>query len=526
MLNLQNVKTAKNNLLKYDPSTFSGNQNSFRYFLNKINIKSFRHINNLEFSFDHSVTVISGTNKIGKTSLLLLIACSHENFMKYDSTKPDTVFRRHTWRDVLNFTSYESANRSYSYKLFWRVGTDNREGEGKRAAGKKSWTGLGKASKDTTRINAQIRDKEVRLIDLDRLLPARNFSNSLIRKIASFPRTRLNTDIEQAFHYIFEITDPVEIYKIGSHVNKLAYLITPVNVGTNDPYSSYNAASGEESLLNILIDIFEAPHDSMILIDELEAAIHPNIQRRLADVIQYISWHHKKQFIITTHSPSLMSAFPQKSRKFIDIAMSGGYEAISSISVNAAFSKMDSRAYPLFRLYCEDEEAKFIIQNVLLKINQSRKYFDRLVNIIVSGAINEVKEDYIRHKKIYPQMRIKMGYCCVFDGDYKNDPKYSHYHNNPTEHTFFLYPYTAPEKFLVKSYLNNHQNAQLTTALNYSDHHALFQEMVNQGLASNEAQALNICWQEFERTPEYSKLETELSKFLIDTARYFSEQSD
>ncbi len=526
MLNLQNIQTAKNNLLSYDPKTFSGVQNSFRFFLNKIKVNDFRHINNLEITFDHSVTIISGTNKIGKTSLLLLIACSHENFQKYDATKPDTVLRRHTWRDVLNFTAYESSIRNYSYELFWRVGTDNRQGEGKRAAAKQSWTGLGKSSQDPNRINAQIRDKQVRLIDLERLLPARNFSNSLLRKIFGAPQVRLHQDIEQAFNYILEIPVPLEIHRIGSHINKVAYLLIPTNQNANEPYSSYNAASGEESLITILVDIFEAPNDSLILIDEIEAGIHPSVQRRLADIIQYVSWHHKKQFILTTHSPSLLASLPQKSRKFIDKSSTGEYETISGISVNTAFSKMDSKAYPLVQLYCEDTEAQFIIRNILIKINQSHRHFDRLVNIIVSGPIDQVKNDYERHKRNYPQMRLKMGYCCVFDGDYKNDPKYSSYHNHPTEHSFFLYPYTAPEKFLVNLYLIANPNPQLSTALNYSDHHALFQEMVNLGLAADESQALNLCWQSFILTPEYSKLESDMTVFLIKTIKHFSKQSD
>jgi putative AbiEii toxin of type IV toxin-antitoxin system len=333
-------------------------------------------------------------------------------------------------------------------------------------------------------------------------------------------------DIEQAFNYIFEIPNPIQIHKIGTHINKVAYLLTPTHNTANEPYSSYNAASGEESLINILVDIFETPHDSLILIDELEAGIHPNMQRRLADVIQYVSWHHKKQFIITTHSPSLMSAFPQKSRKFIDLNPAGEYETISAISVNAAFSKMDSIAYPLIQLYCEDTEAEFIIKNILVSINRTKKHFSRLVNIIISGPIDQVKNDYERHKIHYPQMRLKMGYCCVFDGDYKNDPKYSSYHNHPSDHSFFLYPYTAPEKFLVKSYLNAHPNAQLSTSLNYSDHHALFQEMVNLGLAVDTSQALNLCWQAFITTPEYTKLEADLTTFLKNTIRHFSKQSD
>jgi len=526
MLNLQNISSAKSNLLQYDPIVFSNIGNSFRYFLNRIKINNFRHIINLEFTFDHPITVISGTNKIGKTSLLLLIACSHENFKKYDSTKPETILRKHLWRDVLTFTSYESSVKSYSYELFWRVANQSKLGEGKRAAGSQSWTGLGKSSSDLNRMNAKIKDKEVRLIDLERLLPARNFSNSLMRKTIAAGQVRLNSDIEQAFNYIFEIPTPVTIHQIGSHINKIAYLITPTATVNNEPYSSFNAASGEESLLNILVDIFEAPKDSLIMIDELEAGIHPNIQRRLADVIQYISWHHKKQFIITTHSPSLLSALPQKSRKFIDKNPSGSYEVISAISVNAAFSKMDSQGYPLVQLYCEDTEAEFIIRNVLMLINQTRKHFDRLVNVIVSGPADQVKNDYERHKRNYPQMRLKLGYCCVFDGDYKNDPKYSKYHNHPDEYSFFLYPYIAPEKFLVKSYLNAHPNDQLSTALNYSDHHALFQEMVNLGLAADSQQALNICWQSFFITPEYRKLEADLTTFLLKTITHFSKLSD
>ena len=66
MLQLQNISDAKTKLKNYDPLTFSGVDNSFRFFLNKIKINDFRHITGFEISFDHPVTVITGTNKIGK----------------------------------------------------------------------------------------------------------------------------------------------------------------------------------------------------------------------------------------------------------------------------------------------------------------------------------------------------------------------------------------------------------------------------------------------------------------------------
>lgn len=522
MLNLQNIKEAKDNLLRYDPTTFSDNRNSFRFFLNKLKVGSFRHISGLSINFSHPVTVITGTNKIGKTSILLLIACSHYNFKKYDSTKPDTVLRRHTWRDVLTFTSYESAMHNYSYELFWRVGINNRDGEGKRLTTSQSWTGLGKYSSDPSRLNAQIREKEVRLIDLERLLPARNFSNSLMRKITNTQWIRVNQDLEKAFAYILDIPVVVEISRIGSHINKLAYLISY----SNEPYSSYNASSWEESLINILVDIFDTPNDSLILIDEIEAGFHPSVQRKLADIIQYVSWHHKKQFILTTHSPSLLSALPQKSRKFIDKDDTGNYQTINDISVNTAFSKMDSKAYPLVHLYCEDEEAEFIIKSVLVEINKRKKNFDRLINIIKSGAINEVKNDYQRHKRNFSQMRIKTGYCCIFDGDYKNDLNYSSFHNNPNDFSFFLYPYTAPEKFLVQSYLTANPHQILATAFNFTDHHSLFQEMTNLWIATDKYNARQLCWDAFRQTSEYSTLENNLTTFLFKVVEYFSRQAD
>jgi hypothetical protein len=66
-----------------------------------------------------------------------------------------------------------------------------------------------------------------------------------------------------------------------------------------------------------------------------------------------------------------------------------------------------------------------------------------------------------------------------FDGDHVNHPHYSLYHQNPDESPSFVSVYSSRKIFLVGAYLNFHPNPQLHTALVNSDHHALFQEMVN-----------------------------------------------
>ncbi len=189
----------------------------------------------------------------------------------------------------------------------------------------------------------------MRFIDLERIFPAREFSRRLNYKASIADKTPVDNDVKDYFKYILEIPENINIYQTGSHINKRAFLIEQNVDGNIEAYSSYNAASGEESLLNLLIDINGAPQDSLILIDELECGIHPNLQRRLADIIQYIAWKKKQQFIITTHSATLLSAFPSNSRKYIEVNQSGSYNVVSKPAVNTVFSKMDCVAESILR---------------------------------------------------------------------------------------------------------------------------------------------------------------------------------
>ena len=519
-LQLQNLEDKKRRLNNCNTGVFTNAQNSFTNFLRVLKVNEFRHIQDLELEFEHPITVISGTNKVGKTSLLLLIACSFENFRKVDSTSPAGQLKDHNLSDVLTFTRHENVTNDYSYELKWRVGASDRQGEGKRLASSQAWSGLGKKSSERNRLNAKIRDREVRLIDLERVLPGRSFSNSLLKKANSGRAERLDSEVEQAFSYVFDVGD-VEISEVGIHINKSCFLINCAG----ESYSSYNAATGEEAVIYLLKDIIGSPAGSLILIDEVEAGFHPSVQRKLADIIQYIAWRDKKQFIITTHSPTLMSSFPGSSRRFIENGPNG-YRVIARISHQATRSKMDAVGYPLFRLYCEDDLAAYLISKMLARISQTYLHFHKLVDVIQSGPIDQVKNDYERHKRNFRQYRNPVGYCAVFDGDHKNHPDYSGYFQNNAEQAIFLYPYDAPEKFLVRAYLFGHPNAELSSSLQHSDHHALFQVMVNLGLAASTSDALGLCYGAFEGSPEFLKHEQDLTEFLKAVAVKYSEAQE
>lgn len=516
-LHLQNLDAARKSLNKCNVHTFVDIGQSYRCFLSSLKIDRFRKLNGVELTFNHPVTVIAGTNTVGKTSILILLACSHERFMKHDSTSPSMGVREHAWNDMLSFTSHESDSANYAYSLVWRVGAQVNNGRGKRTGTTRSWSGLGKKSSDATRTNAKIRDREVRFIDLERVLPGRSFSNTLFRKANAASATRLNADIEQAFEYVFD-SGPVEISEAGSHINKKCFLIKK---GT-ETYSSYNAASGEESVLYLLKDVIESPKNSLVLIDEVEAGFHPAVQRKIAEIIQYVSWRDKKQFVITTHSPTFVSSFPLESRVFIE-ADGLDYKVTEKMPSQAIRSKMDSVGHPLIRLYCEDDLAEFLIRRALLSSSTGHDTA-RVVNIVQSGPVDQVANDYVRHKRNFAQYRNKVGCCGIMDGDYASDPRYSSYGGDLTEFVGFIFPHEAPEKYLVRAYLAKNPNAQLQTLLAQSDHHSLFAEMVRLGLAADVSDARNICYQEFESSADYTRHIGDIMDVITRSLAHYSVQ--
>ena len=53
-------------------------------FFTQLKFDVFRHIHDLTLNFQHPISVISGSNRSGKTSALMAIACSHYNFERQD----------------------------------------------------------------------------------------------------------------------------------------------------------------------------------------------------------------------------------------------------------------------------------------------------------------------------------------------------------------------------------------------------------------------------------------------------------
>lgn len=473
----------------------------FPFFVHHLKVEHFRNIKDLELDFIHPLTVITGTNKIGKTSIMAMLACSHIEFQMRNLGTGQ--FERCTWSRLIKFTQHDKQLNDWRYKIKHRIGNKTDEQEGWRLANKKKWSGLAKKT-------GQIINRKVVYVDVDRITPAHACSNMLFLNTQRSTSTEpLAERIKNYFEYIFEST--FDLAQIAQYQNRTSYKL-------NDTFTNFNSASGEDVLLAILIDATQADKKSLILIDELELGLHPKIQRRLVDVLMDIAEKDKKQFIVTTHSPTLLSSFDKESRIFIE-SVGKRYRSIPRISVNAAFSKMDSEIFPLLNLFCEDDLSRKLIEKALQYVqNNGHKDIHKMVNVIESGSFSDTKENYSVSKRVFTRLKIKIGYAVVFDGD--QDQSFQIQSDDFNKN---LFSKEAPEKFLLRNYLLNIPNETLQYHLNNSDAHCLFDKCVEQSVNTSKDGVFDILYMNMEQNTDYKQWLEEFKDFIVNTCKHFSE---
>jgi predicted ATPase len=488
-------------------------EKTFPIFLKKLRFEKFRHIPELEMKLKSPISVISGTNRSGKSTILMAIACSHFDFKKRNSK--NGKLERHTWSSLMKFTSHDVQKEDWTYHITYKTGKKVATRRGQRKKTTKKWNGIGKKE-------SQYKMRQAIFIDLDRIVPARFYGDKIYNMSKNAALQAISAakviEIEKYLSYVLE--ENFEIKKLAEHLDKDVF-----KYNNSNQYSSYNAASGEEVLTRIIIDLVEAPKGSLVLIDEIEMGLHPKVQRRLVDVLRNICRNENKQFIVTTHSGTILDAVSSKSRIFIEKNPANEYRAIQNISVSAALSKMDAKSFPLIDLYCEDDEAKKIIRKGIKGVEKSYSLnnFNELINIIVSGSADKTFANFTSHKNTYSLKKVKSGFACILDGDMKTikDSK-GNLTYEAQENLHFLYSNECPEKFLAKAYLSKHPNVNIEYYLENENPHYLFQSIIENSDLNDKDEVFNYCWKILVKSDKGKIYFKSLKKFLVEMAKKYS----
>ena len=139
--------------------------------------------------------------------------------------------------------------------------------------------------------------------------------------------------------------------------------------GANEAkYSEFHMSSGERAILRISKDISDL-HDALILIDEVEAGLHPYTQQQAMLEFQRIALRNSLQIIVASHSPVVLESVPPEARLFLDRD-----EHTAEVSLVPPYRDILQKALygqsrDQFSILCEDDVAEGIIRGFLDVVN-------------------------------------------------------------------------------------------------------------------------------------------------------------
>lgn len=509
-----NPNSAKDYVNNYIDKPIEDKVHDYPDFFMRLELNTFRHINNLSLEFKHPISVISGSNRSGKTTALMAIACSHFNFMR-----PNVIngqLERATWSSVVRFTSQDIQGHSWSYHVKYRRGNMEHTSAGSKNSNSSKWSGVAKKSGQIGKPTpAQPNGgRTVILIDLNRISPSRHLSKSYYNRSRSLPGSPFanQAKVNEYMSYILE--DSYTIEQIVSAADSKIF-----KFNTLSHYTSFNTASGEDVLVSILTQILDSPNNTLVLIDEIEVGLHPTIQRRLMDVLYMISKEDHKQFILTSHAYAILDSVPLESRLFIETSagISRNYPGLSTYET---LTRMDCKVFPVASVYVEDNISQCIVEKAIEDIVLTRPGFNRLLKIVIIGSADNTFRYFKTRKAIMDYEPNTSKPACVLDGDMrsKRDKNGSLLYPEQQD-LFFHYSDEPPEKMLLRKYLEIHHNPTLQYHLDNSDPHCLLQKMVDQGLCVNKTDAFVRCFNEYKGSVDGATHFDNLKNFLIGLTR-------
>lgn len=361
-------------------------------------IKDIKNIGYMEFSIPSkpAVYVLTGNNGSGKTTLLtcLLRIGNHRAFQDY-------------------FNPGSSQLDSYNGEIVYSI---DQESVSYHYAGSR-WPPIPRSN---SKILSAFGFSEVRFLTATgrRLFIHEQYINqSHYRPVEKSLKDDMNSILEtdKFSNMLYVQTGSSRGPGGGSQRWKRAYVI---KINRNTYYSEKNFSLGEIIILNTLLAIRDVPEQSMLLIDELEIALHPRAQLRLLRYLEKKAEEKHLTIMLSTHSSSLIKS----SKNLIYLENKGnGNIRISTNCYPAIVLReiaIEDDIQPDYVFMVEDDMAEKLLTamiDIYFKIEESR--IRPIIRILPIGGYENVLQ-FAKHNSNY-LFSNNIGQYVFLDNDVK-----------------------------------------------------------------------------------------------------------
>lgn len=309
-----------------------------------------RGIGPIDLEFRYPLTVVSGRNGTGKSTLLALAALAfhqvpgHLPINALRKPKPGENSTYYTFGDFFFRGPGDAAAAGFRWAWTYEDAAGRRTIEMSRSSDKK-W------------MNYERRPaRPVHFIGIGRTVPA--IERRVLRH--HFPiRSTAESDIplDPEFKPLFErlmqrgYADAAVMQTRGHVLRRVSADVT---------YSSFNMGAGEDLLIELLFRLQSAPRGALVVIEEIELGLHPAAVRELAQVVQEIAQSKGLQLIVSTHSFDFLDQVPRVARILLQRG-GGEHMLMYEPSARYAMGEMTGAWNPELLIACEDDFAAAIL---------------------------------------------------------------------------------------------------------------------------------------------------------------------
>lgn len=351
----------------------------------QLKIENLKHIKSLEFTIPtQGVWLLTGLNGSGKTSLLAAIYRMKEPsaFQKYYKTSSLDYYD--SFQD--SKITYHINNNTVTYKYGserWRPTPNNQ-----------------------SRLFNDVIFPEIRFIEVN----AKRVEPSL-HDLQNRPRpVSVQNETIQFMKEVLDTNkwDNLKYINTQRGTGSKAYIIPYQKNSRTHYFSEKNFSLGELCVLRLACALEEIRDTSLVLIDEIEIALHPKAQRKLLTKLQQIAQNKNLTVIFSTHSSTLIKSINRNKLLFLqEENNTKKFKTISNIYPAQVLGEIafDEELDMDFLFFVEDDEGKLLLMQIIEKYKSIRSFgsnnFRPSYKVIPIGGFQQVMDVLASSSQIF-----------------------------------------------------------------------------------------------------------------------------